>query len=380
MKHYNDKVKLLFFSFELPPLLKDSAQIVGGAAVQWNSWIYGFRANGHRFGLLTWKGAKAYINKDLDFDIVECYDPHKGISKFRVLYYQIPSLIKAIRKYNPDYLIQGSATAHTGILMFISKLLGIKFIHRIANDADVDERISSIVDKREIKLYLLGVKYSDFIFTQNTYQLNKLKEKYPSKKIFLLHNPYESKKNLFLIPKTKRNYIAWVGNFRYIKNISALVNIARKFPNVIFKIAGAMHTDVDDASLKAIKKLKTFNNVEFVGYLKRNQITDFLKEAILLLNTSFYEGFSNTFLEAWSCGTPVVSTINANPDNLVDKFNLGKVAKGIEELPNLIGEVISLSLEEYTELSKNCQDYVQNAHDPKVLAKKFVDYLLSSYS
>ena len=54
-------MKFLFFSFEMPPLLKDTHEIAGGAAVQWKSWIRGFIDSGHEFGLLTYKGAAEYI-------------------------------------------------------------------------------------------------------------------------------------------------------------------------------------------------------------------------------------------------------------------------------------------------------------------------------
>ena len=162
-------MKFLYHSFILPTLLKDEKSIVGGAAVQWSSWISGFIKNDHKFGLLTFEGAQKYIGKDLKIDIVESYDPNKGLKRIRVVYYQFPKLLNAIKKYKPDYLIQGAATSNTGILMLISKILGIPFIHRIANDTDVDERIYKMVHKREIFWYKLGVKYSDIIFTQNSY-------------------------------------------------------------------------------------------------------------------------------------------------------------------------------------------------------------------
>ena len=43
---------------------------------------------------------------------------------------------------------------------------------------------------------------------------------------------------------------------------------------------------------------KFLPNIKFVGFIPRNEISSFLGDAYLLLNTSFYEGFSNTFLES----------------------------------------------------------------------------------
>jgi glycosyltransferase involved in cell wall biosynthesis len=370
-------MKLLLLSFLIPHILKDSeSTIVGGAAVQWKSWINGFIRNGHHFGILTFSGAQDFIGKKLEFDLVESYNPEYGISRLRVIYYQIPKLIFTIKKYKPDYLIQGAATSQTGILMIIAKLLKIPFVHRIANDPDVDERIYKMVHKREIFWYKLGVKYADFIFAQNSYQYNKLKEKYPQKKIFVLHNPFELGTEATEIKtRTERHYIAWVANFRYMKNMPELLKIVKKLPNVEFKIAGKKHRDADAETVKALEALEKLNNVEFVGYLKRTEIKPFFLKAVALLNTSHFEGFSNTFLEAWSCGVPVVSTKNVNPDEIITKNNLGRVAEDYRDLENCINSVLDLTEQEYNDLSFHCHNYVKEYHDPRVLAQKFVQYL-----
>jgi len=69
--------------------------------------------------------------------------------------------------------------------------------------------------------------------------------------------------------------------------------------------------------------LKELPNVKFSGYIKRADMNNFLSEAYALLNTSHFEGFSNTFLEAWAVGTPVISTIYVNPDNIINEKSLG---------------------------------------------------------
>jgi len=367
-------MKFLFFSLQMPPLLKDSSEISGGASVQWKSWIRGFLDNGHTFGLLTWKGAKEYINKELEFDIVESYDPNYGINNLRIFYYQIPKLYSAIKEYKPDFVIQASATAHTGMLMIASKMLGIPFIHRVASDVHVDDRISLLTNKKEIPMYKLGLRYADYIITQNSYQLEKLKEKYPKKKIFLIHNPYEETEKIKILPRNKRTYISWIGNFRKIKNLPSLLQVATQIPHIQFRIAGAEFIE-DNETSEAINKLKQLKNVEFVGYLKRSEIKPFLSKSIALLNTSFTEGFSNTFLEAWACGTPVVSTINVNPDKIISEFNLGKVANDYNELSLELKKIINCNDSQFDKLALRCYKYVRTYHNPKTLAKKFVSYL-----
>ena len=371
-------MKFLFFSFSMPELLKDTPGTAGGASVQWKSWIRGIIDNGHKFGLLTYEGAIEYIGKKFDFDIIECYNRKKGIKRLKVIYYQIPSLCKAIKKYNPDYIIQVSASMHTGMLMIVSKILGIPFIHRIASDVHIDERLSTLIHKREIFLYKMGLKYSDFLLAQNNYQFNKLMEKYPKKNIFIIHNPYELKTNAWdILPREKREYISWVGHFRYIKNLASLAEIARELSNINFRIAGVEYPDLDEITQKAILNLKELKNVEFVGYIRRDEINLFLGKSIALLNTSFNEGFSNTFLEAWALGVPVITTNKVNPDEIVNTFSLGLVADSFNELTVSLRMIIDMNETEYNKLALHCFEYVKENHDPKILAEKLVYYLQS---
>ena len=368
-------MRFLLFSFSMPELLKDTPGTAGGASVQWKSWIKGFKDNGHEFGLLTYKGAAEYINLKLDFDIVECYDPKKGIKKLRILYYQIPAIYKAIKKYKPDYVIQVSASAHTGMVMIACKILSIPIIHRIASDVHVNEQLT-LIEKREIFLYKLGLKHSDFISTQNSYQFNKLKHKYPGKNIFIIHNPYILETNEGdILPRDRREYISWIGHFRYIKNLPALTNVAKELAEIKFKIAGVEYPDLDEETRKSIIELKQLKNVEFVGYLRRDGITSFLSKSIALINTSLNEGFSNTFLESWSAGVPVVTTTNVNPDEIVSKFNLGEVADNFDQLAFSLKRIINLNSAAYNKLASHCYNYVKEKHDPKILAEEFVSYL-----
>jgi len=286
----------------------------------------------------------------------------------------------AIKKYNPDYLIHGSASAHAFTLMLLSKILGISLIHRVASDAHVDERIYTLIhSKKEVFFYRIGLKYSDFILAQNSYQLKKLKEKYPKKKVFVIHNPYELEtKESDILSREKREYITWLGNFRKIKNLPALLNAAKQLTEVKFKIAGSEHENLDQETINTLDELKQLTNVEFVGYLKRSEIKMFLSKSIAILNTSFNEGFSNTFLEAWALGVPVITTQNVNPDDIVNKYNLGKVAHGYDQLPDLIKMIIAYDNTEYNKLALHCHDYVKKNHDPKILAEKFVSHLMAN--
>lgn len=369
------KIKLLYPDFDIPYLLAKTKRPIGGAAVEWFAWIRAFKKLDCDFGLLTWKGSKKFLNGDYGFDYVESYDENKGFPKIRRFTYRIPSLLKASKKYNPDFIIQECADEFTGIMAFIATLLRKPFIHRIASDMDVDGRAKRNFSLFTLLTYEWGLKRATHISCQNRYQYDFLKKKFPHKSISILHNPYFMKKHNFKIGE-KKDYIAWIGNFRYEKNLPALAKIAKRLPKYNFKIAGTKFPQTDKNAEEGLTELENLKNVEFVGHLSNDSIPEFLNQAYCLLNTSRLEGFSNTFLEAWAVGVPVISTKNVNPDNIVTDFNLGIITENYDEIPAKIEDLISNK--KYKEFSQRCINYVKEKHDPLKLAKQFLEDMVNS--
>lgn len=366
----NKNSKILFFSFEILKLLRNDKKPAGGVSTELISWMAGFVDNESEIGLLTMKGANGHINSNYKFKIIETYDPNKGIPKIRMLYKQIPALYFGIKKFNPKFVFQEGANLQTFMIAISTKLAGKIFIHRLAHDWDVDDRVYNLISKFEAFLYRIGRRMADHISCQNEYQCNAIKKLYPTKSASVENNPFEVKSKY---QSLERSYIAWIGNFRHAKNLPALAKTAENLPQYQFKIAGGNFekTDADaEAGLKILKKLE---NVEFVGYIDNDKIRDFLNHAYVLLNTARAEGFSNTFLEAWSAGTPVISTQNVNPDNLIPNFQLGAIADSYDSLPSLIEEFISAK--KYEEFSENCYNYVVEKHNPQKLAKELLEKL-----
>ncbi len=371
----NGKIKLLYQSSEIINLLRDAKVPVGGAAVEWNTWLNAFSDIGCNVGLLVPKQNYSDLTTELKFELIQGLDLEKGLPILKPFINHLPQLYKAIKKYNPDFILQGCATRFTGYLAYISKLLGKPFIHRIGSDMDADGRIKKTLSPVYQVIYYWGIRNANHISCQNKYQYDILKKKYPQKSISILHNPYFFK-NREIKKRGNRNYVAWVGNFRFEKNLPALAYVAEKFPDTKFKIAGTRFHTTDNDTEKGLGMLDKMKNVKFLGHIDNSEIPDFLSNAILLLNTSRLEGFSNTFLEAWAVGTPVISTNNVNPDRIISDHNIGLIAETYDELPDKINKLLLYSNEQFGILSKNCVEYVKEKHDPIKLAKLFLDEIL----
>lgn len=368
------KLKLLFLNFNLPYLIRDENYPIGGTTVALYGLIKGLIQSNCKVGVLTWKGARNYVGRSIDFDIVETFKLNEGIRRLRWVYKIYPSFFRAIRDYEPNYLIQSCAGVETGAMGLISKRLNIPFIYRVANDMDADHRYRERLNFTEQLIYRYGLKRSDAIFCQNTYQYEHFKRQFPQKKIMIIYNPFncenrEKKINNY----SKRKYIAWVGIFQYQKNLASLFDIVKASPALEFRIAGKQRPNLDKETKGALINLKECKNVRFLGYLKRKEILPFLSNAYALLNTSYYEGFSNTFLEAFAAGTPVITTSKVDPDNIISKNNLGLIAKEYTEIPHLLSSLVNDK--DYNEFTKRCRRHVIENHDPSVIAKKFVESL-----
>ena len=376
-------MKILIYGPDFPFLLKDNVQPftlnenakpIGGTIVEMFSWAHGFRKNGHKVGILTFEGAYKYSESTYNYDLIEPFKIRENKSVGLKKKDFVRTII-AISKYRPDLIMLEGTIDLVYFFSFISRMLNIKFIYRFASDKDCDERVKNDLGGFMLLLFNLSLRVLNYISTQNKYQFEKLEKRFPNKKIFLHYNPVIINYDLKIPGKKERSYIAWIGNFRKEKNLKSLYDSATRCQEVQFKVAGTNMPEADEETKKYVSLLKQLPNVSFEGYIKRSDISNFLSKAYALLNTSHLEGFSNTFLEAWAVGTPVISTVFVNPDNIIIEKSIGIIAKDFNEIPFCIEELINKSDEEYSLLTERCRRYLIENHDPEKVAKQFIDQI-----
>jgi glycosyltransferase involved in cell wall biosynthesis len=88
---------------------------------------------------------------------------------------------------------------------------------------------------------------------------------------------------------------------------------------------GSCDATEDDAWTKdQLNEIAATPNIEYRGALSQAEVNAVLEHTDLLVNTSDYEGFSNTFIQAWMRRVPVVS-LRVDPDRLLSRGGLGAV-------------------------------------------------------
>lgn len=365
--------RFLFYDDKIINLMIENEKPCGGAAVQSYGWIKGLIEEGQEVVIMTDTSKKEPLKEECkNIRLVPLYERNKGIRWLRWLYYRIPYTYRTIKAVKPDYLYVSIPSWTSFLLGILCRMLNIKFIQRISNDNVI--KLGFLKTNGFIEQFFLnqGFRMSHHILCQNNYQLHGIKTRFPDKSSIKISNPLYLKDPEMNHDHLPGKYIAWLGVYRIQKNLKRLYEIAVLLKNEQFVVAGKEGANYDDETREYVEKLKQLPNVKFYGYLHRSQVLPFLAKARFLLNTSHYEGFSNTFLESLSVGTPIISASHVNPDSIISNNNLGII---YNDVPDLCKQYATITPEMYQEMSDRAREYVTRNHSYRVLAQRLIRYL-----
>ena len=160
--------------------------------------------------------------------------------------------------------------------------------------------------------------------------------------------------------------VVWVG--KYWKNPEIFSDLARKFSgknDMQFWMIG-IFPEKDARPFSRMER--EVANFKFIGELSHDGVEKKLDETHVLINTSEYEGFSNTFIEAWMRGVPVIS-LKVNPDNLLATEEIGFHSQSIEQMEKDLLRLCE-DRELYRRYSQNSYKYAAEHHDMKKMARQ----------
>lgn len=236
-------------------------------------------------------------------------------------------LIKIIKKIDPDFVFAtlGFVNVVTLGKFFLSN--NTKVIIRYGNTLSsyLKEVKSESIFRYYLDFYLtiFSNYFSDLIVAQCNYMKNDLINTFGLnskivKKIIVIYNPIESDQihklsldnSLSTIDYHPNSgpFLISVGNLKKQKGfdllIEAMVHVKYVFPNIILNLYGEGQEKMKIQNL--IQKYNLGSNIFLRGFSK-NPYYD-LSKSDLYVNSSRYEGFSNSIIESLSLGIPVVAT------------------------------------------------------------------------
>lgn len=290
-----------------------------------------------------------YVAKQINPAFVpEGYQVH-GIGGSQRMRYALDSrrLLRILRQIRPDTIYHQVGSAYTGVAAYYCSRNACKLVWHIASDIDVIRSRPSVLEPFKYldkQMLEYGLRKADVIVAQTENQAAMLQQNYGQRVTTIVRNfhPAPSEK----ICKPDRVEVLWVANLKLVKQPEVFIRLARDLSSSDARftvIGGLQGSEAWKAGMVA--EMAATANLEYAGTLTQDEVNARLASGHILVNTSKYEGFSNTFIQAWMREVPVVA-LNVNPDGSFDDDDLGYCADG--NYQTLVSQVRSLISDDHT--------------------------------
>jgi glycosyltransferase involved in cell wall biosynthesis len=354
--------------FAYGALSGSNSQHIGGVEQQQSMIAKWLASRGYSVSMLTWDEG---YDDGMEIDGVRLFKicpQDSGRRGIRFFHPRWTGLVRAMKRANADIYYQNCGECVTGQVAAWCRLHRRKFVYSMANDADVDPALPEMKYRRERFLYTYGLRHANCVIAQTQYQQRCL-SKFWDINSTVIPMPCTAWPNETCQYRcgTVNNRILWVGRIVPQKRFEWLIEIARLCPDLHFDVAG--HANIETEYSRSLEaRIKMLDNVVLHGVIPHDKLYKYYRSASLLLCTSRFEGFPNTFLEAWSLGLPVVSTFD--PDHLIETMKLGKTANEITGVIAAMRELLT-DESEWNRISAITKKYFRENHSPDVVMPQY---------
>lgn len=271
-----------------------------------------------------------------------------------------------IKRIQPDYvIIHGSSRIHA-FLYLLSKRYHFKLIYFGASDVDFVKGQEFLVHGIDKLLFRWALKKTKYIICQNEFQQEKLLSYYSKNSIIIPSIWFLDEGRLF----KKTNDFIWVANIKPLKRLEWFVELAARMSSFRFVVIGGIQ---DYEYFNRIEsKMNELSNIKYLGPLPLNRVQDEIARSRILICTSEFEGFPNTFVQAFAENVPVVSTVN--PNGIFTKKELGAICESIDDIEFTCRRIIS-DKNRYKQCQLEISQYFQETHCPSQAFLKLQNYI-----
>lgn len=334
---------------------------IGGVERQTVLMARWLASRGHEVSLVTWDEGGGRRETIDNVDVIKTCRRSAGLPITRFIVPRWTSLNRALRDADADIYYQNGAEYVTGQVALWCRRHGRKFVFSAASDKDCRDWIISERSVRERWLYRLGLRLADSIIVQSRKQATLLESTTGLRSAVLPmpcneFPPWEKRGSPGVDVDTPLFLL--VGRVAPEKDVAMYIELANRMPDARFLVVGPM-PDNDPYAREVRELASQVANVELFGAANREQLNELYRSATALCCTSVYEGFPNTFIEAWSVGLPVVSTVD--PDGVIDDYDLGTRVTGVDTMVAAL-RTLADSRERRAALSANSLEYFRRTH------------------
>jgi glycosyltransferase involved in cell wall biosynthesis len=361
--------KLCFVSLSSYPLLVgEDLGYVGGAEVQQVLLARELVKHGYQVTFITYGDEPSSAEHVGGIEVIKTYrrEDATGLS-FLV---KARAVWRAMKKAGADiYFHEAGAPGVVAIFCFLRRR---KFLHYIPSDANVSRKLA----QANVKLYQrianwLDIKLADVVVCQSEFQKKTLEDNF-SRKGLIIKNAFPVSEGP--VPeKTLPPIVLWVATINEVKQPELFLKLAGALPEAKFQMIGGPGSSVElyNRIREAAEKLP---NLVFSGFIPFHQIDEYFKPASVFVSTSKYEGFSNTFIQAWMHYMPVVS-LYSDPDDVIVKYKLGFHSETFDRLV-ADTKVLLANKKLREEMGENGRRYVTREHDIAAVVDTYMELFM----
>lgn len=352
-------MKICFVAHNIFPLFfSKGVEKIGGAELQQMFIGKGLRDRGYEISYITHDYGQPEDNITDNLKFYKSFKPDEGVWGIRYFYPRLYKILKALKKADADVYYVRCAGFLPGIVALFCRKHRRKFVFAGAHDTDFVPKDLKIRTSRDRLLYNFGLKRASAIIVQSKVQKRLLWDNFRLHGVVIRNFfPGEIKR----ISDSKKEVILWVSTIRDWKQPLQFVRLAKAFPEEKFIMIGGP----DEFEIKLFEKIRResekIDNLKFLGFQPFEKTEEYFDKCKVFINTSLYEGFPNTFLQAWHRGVPVISYVD--PDNIIKKNQLGAVVNSEKGLRKTLRSYI----DGLPQKADSIMEYFIENHSSKVI-------------
>jgi glycosyltransferase involved in cell wall biosynthesis len=350
----------------LPVLAREySAHGIGGEEVQHTLLARALTARGYDVSMVVmdygqadgaaWEGIKTY----------KTYRAEQGLPVLRFFHPRWTGVWAALARADADIYYLSCASLRVGLASLFAGKHSRKLVFRIASDMDCEPKKLLIEYNywRDRRIYEYGLRRADAILAQSVQQQDAMTRNYglsSTRAAMLVDQPRDiSAFEQRTIP------VLWVSNIRQLKRPDLVLEFAARAPGTAVHMIGGRIADSQRLFDEISQRAAELPNVTFHGQIPYHEVNDYFAKSLVFTNTSDIEGFPNSYLQAWSRGTPVVAFFD--PDGLIAREGLGVAVRNMEEMHQAITE-LSTNRQRWLAASARCVAFMRREfNDDRIL-------------
>jgi glycosyltransferase involved in cell wall biosynthesis len=296
---------------------------------------------------------------------------HEGIPGLRFFTPRVSSTWKALKAADADVYYISCAGAMVGVIAAFCRRHNKRFVFRVASDADCSPDTLMVGNARDRMLYHYGLQRADAVLAQTEKQADLL---------FLNYGVQAKVAGMFSdLPEQVKPFrersvdLLWLANMRSMKRPEWFIDMVRQAPEFNCAMAGGAHPDELPLYQRVSAAAAGLSNLRFHGQVRFGATRALFADARVFVNTSSFEGFPNTYLQAWANGVPVIATFD--PDGIIAARGLGiAVATTADAVQAARGLLASPSA--WAACSARCRAYASARLSPDTVSQPYLAALL----